>query len=409
MEPKLSARYSPRLIHASTELQAGRMLAEIGVDPYGIRAMLPKMRSLLIALDNVECRVANILKQEMLASGGDAAVHRESVACAKPSTDVLIMGTPKQIRLLASKLAAQPFGLSGLSRRLIEILENSEWTDYRLRTGRREMTLGITTAVMGILNVTPDSFSDGGQFPTVDAAVQCGCRMVDTGADFIDVGGESSRPGAEPVAPDVELARVLPVIETLRSRVDVPISIDTTKAEVARRALAAGAEIVNDISAMTSDPAMPAVVSESGAAVILMHMRGLPKTMQETLPEYRSLPGDVVLYLTERLEAAQKKGIGFDRIIVDPGFGFGKSLGDNLALLNGLEELRVLGRPILAGVSRKSFVRQIAGDALTVSAEGTTAAIAAAAMNGAAIVRVHDVPSARKVVAMIDALRRART
>ena len=187
------------------------------------------------------------------------------------------------------------------------------------------------------------------------------------------------------------------------------MSVDTTKAEIARHALAAGAEIVNDISAMTYDPAMPAVVAESGAAVVLMHMRGLPKTMQAALSEYRSLPGDIVLYLKERLEAAQTSGIGFDRIIVDPGFGFGKSLGDNLALLNGLEELRVLGRPILAGVSRKSLVRQIAGDALTVSAEGTTAAIAAAAMNGAAIVRVHDVPSARKVVAMIDALRRART
>jgi len=140
-----------------------------------------------------------------------------------------------------------------------------------------------------------------------------------------------------------------------------------------------------------------------------MHMRGLPKTMQSTLPEYRSLPGDVVLYLRERLEAAQTAGIGFDRIIVDPGFGFGKSRGDNLALLDGLAELRMLGRPILAGVSRKSFVRQITGDALTASSEGTAAAIAAAAMNGAAIVRVHDVPAARKVVAIIDALTRART
>lgn len=409
MEPKPNGRYSPRLIHAPTELQAGRILAEIGVDPYGIRAMLPKMRSLLIALDDVECRVANILKQEMLASGGDAAVHRDSVACAKPSTDALIMGTPKQIRRLAEKLAAQPFGLSGLSRRLIEILENSECTDYLLRTGRREMTLGKTTAVMGILNVTPDSFSDGGKFPTVDAAVLCGCRMAEAGADFIDVGGESSRPGADPVPIDVELARVLPVIESLHARVEVPISIDTTKAEVARRALAAGAEIVNDISAMTCDPAMPALMAESGAAVVLMHMRGLPKTMQSTLPEYRSLPGDVVLYLRERLEAAQTAGIGFDRIIVDPGFGFGKSRGDNLALLDGLAELRMLGRPILAGVSRKSFVRQITGDALTASSEGTAAAIAAAAMNGAAIVRVHDVPAARKVVAIIDALTRART
>ncbi|HOG08089.1 MAG TPA: dihydropteroate synthase [Syntrophales bacterium] len=409
MELKPNGRYSPRLIHAPTELQAGRILARIGVDPHGIRAMLPKMRSLLIALDDVECRVANILKQEMLASGGDAAVHRESVACTNPSTDVLIMGTPKQIRRLAAKLAVQPFGLSGLSRSLIEILENSECTDYLLRTGHREMTVGKTTAVMGILNVTPDSFSDGGQFPTVDAAVQYGYRMAEEGADFIDVGGESSRPGADPVPADVELARILPVIEALHACVEVPVSVDTTKAEIARHALAAGAEIVNDISAMTYDPAMPAVVAESGAAVVLMHMRGLPKTMQATLSEYRSLPGDIVLYLKERLEAAQTSGIGFDRIIVDPGFGFGKSLGDNLALLNGLAELRMLGRPILAGVSRKSFVRQITGETLSASSEGTAAAIAAAAMNGAAIVRVHNVPAARKVVSMIDALKEART
>jgi dihydropteroate synthase len=397
--------YFPRIIQAASALEAEDILAGIGVDPHGIRAMLPKMSHVLIRIDGVSCRVANIIKQEMLSCGGDAAVHREAVACARPSTDVLIMGTRKQVLTLAGKLDAQPFGLAAFAGRLRDTLTNDGLEVHTLRTAQRQLMVGGRTRVMGILNVTPDSFSDGGRYAEAEDAVRCGCGMDEAGADFIDVGGESSRPGAQPVSLGVELDRVIPVIRELNGRVRCPISVDTTKAEVARQALAAGAEIVNDISAMTADPAMAAVVADSGAAVVLMHMRGTPCTMQEELRPYRHLPGDVIDHLRERIAAATAAGIESDRIIVDPGFGFGKSVADNLRLLARLSDFRVLGRPVLVGISRKSFVRLISGDALDCSGEGTTAAVAAATMNGAAIVRVHDVRAALKATAVIDALK----
>lgn len=393
------------MIQIASTSEAEHILAGIGVDPYGVRAMLSKMSHLLIRIDGVSCRVANIIKQEMLSCGGDAAVHRAAVACARPFTDVLMMGTRKQVLALAAKLDAQPFGLASLSERLRELLTNAGREIHTLRTPRRQITIGGRTQIMGILNVTPDSFSDGGRYASTEDAIRCGCAMDETGVDFIDVGGESSRPGAEPVALDCELNRVIPVIRGLSGRVRCAISVDTTKAEVARQALAAGAEIINDISAMTADPAMTAVAAESGAAVVLMHMRGTPRTMQSELLPYRHLPGDVIDHLRERVAAATSAGIASDRIIVDPGFGFGKSVADNLRLLARLSDFRVLGRPLLVGISRKSFIRHISGDAVDKTGEGTTAAIAAAAMNGAAIVRVHDVRAALKTTAVIDALK----
>jgi len=381
------------------------VLDQIKVDACGIEAMLPKMRHLNILVAGVSCRAANIIKQEMLAVGGDAAVARGTVACSIPATDVILMGTSKQLRRFTEKITRQPFGLSLLAAAVVRFLENIDKQSHILKTARRDITLGDRTLIMGIVNVTPDSFSDGGRYLTTDQAVAHALRLIDEGADILDFGGESSRPGALPVSPEEESARVVPVIEAVARQVDAPLSIDTTKAAVARAAIEAGAEIVNDISSMSFDGQMPAVVSGSGAAVILMHMRGTPVDMQAGDLTYASLWGEIIRYLEGRIAAAQKDGIEGWRIVVDPGLGFGKSAEDNFKILRDLHECRVLGVPVLVGPSRKSFIGRITGGAPEDRTEGTAAAVTAAILKGAHFVRVHDVGTMKKVAAVADAIK----
>ena len=396
-----------RYLHLTSEKEALDALKKADVDPYGIQAMLPKMFHLNIVLEGIECRVANIIKQEMLSLGGDAAVARGTVACSIARSDVILMGTLKQIQRFTEKISAQPFGLSVISDRLREILNNVFAETFPLRTCRREMTLGERTLIMGILNVTPDSFSDGGRFSSPEEAVEEGIRMAEEGADILDVGGESTRPGSDPVSPEEEMRRVIPVIQGIASRINLPLSIDTMKAAVAREALAAGAEIVNDVSAMGFDEAMAKVVADAGAAVVLMHMKGVPKSMQAGDLAYGSLRGEIIAYLKERIEQAKEAGIDPAQIVVDPGIGFGKTTEDNMRLIKYLREFRVLGRPILVGASRKSFIGRVTGGEPAERDEGTAAAVTAAILNGGQIVRVHDVAKMKKVVTMADALLRA--
>lgn len=256
---------------------------------------------------------------------------------------------------------------------------------------------------MGVLNVTPDSFYDGGRYVEVSAAVEHALEMIEDGADWIDVGGESTRPGAAPVEEATELERVLPVVEALAGT-GATVSIDTTKAGVARRALDAGAEIVNDVSALGADPAMARVVAESGAAVVLMHMRGTPRTMQADVG-YLDLTGTVFRYLRSRLEYAVERGIRSDKTIIDPGIGFGKSSAGSLELIRDLGDLSPLGRPILVGPSRKSFIGRTLALDPDKRLAATLAACTAAVLNGAGILRVHDVKEAREAASMAVAIR----
>jgi dihydropteroate synthase len=258
-------------------------------------------------------------------------------------------------------------------------------------------------AVMGVLNITPDSFSDGGRYFDPGLAFRRALQMAREGAQIIDIGGESTRPGAREVPAEAECERVLPVIRKLRGRLDRPISIDTRKAMVAERALEAGATIVNDISAMTFDREMAGVVARHRAGVVLMHMRGEPATMQ-AMARYRDVVGEVCAYLVERAEAARAAGIAKSRIILDPGIGFAKKTSHNLKLLAGLSRLCRLGYPILVGVSRKNFIREFAGPDQEQLIFGTVAAVSLAIAAGAAIVRVHDpgpIAAAVKVAAAI--------
>jgi len=383
-------------------------LERIGVDPYGVRAMLPKTRHLKILVEGVPCKVANILKQEMLSLGGDAAVARQSVSCSIPETDCLLMGTRKQLDRLLGKLRSQPFGMEELGRAIEDLIRNVEAPLAELVTARRRLVVGDRTLVMGILNVTPDSFSDGGRYYTPAEAVARGLEMAAEGADLIDVGGESSRPGADPVPEDEELRRIIPVVEGLAAGTDVPLSIDTTKAAVARAALAAGAEIINDISAMTFDRDMAKVAAETGAGVILMHMRGRPKDMQAGDLAYEDLLGEIIGFLRERIAAAGEAGIPEEALAVDPGIGFGKTAGQNLTILKRLSEFRSLGRPVVVGVSRKSFLGAVTGETEPAERrEETSAAVALAAALCPCIVRVHDVAAGRKAAAVGDAVRKA--
>lgn len=277
--------------------------------------------------------------------------------------------------------------------------------DLVWRAGQLVLDCSDRTLVMGIVNVTPDSFSDGGEALDPAAAVGRGMRLADEGADIVDVGGESTRPGSEEVPSDEERARVVPVIESLASRVPVPISVDTRKADVAEAALAVGATIVNDVSA-GHDPEMFEVVRASGAGMVLMHMQGEPRTMQEA-PSYEDVVGEVKEYLRERIEAAEFAGIDPEFLCVDPGVGFGKTFEHNLTLLHRLDELLELGRPVLVGPSRKAFIGQILDLPPAQRVEGTAAAVAWSAARGAHIVRVHDVREMVRVVRVIDAIVRA--
>lgn len=257
--------------------------------------------------------------------------------------------------------------------------------------------------LMGVLNVTPDSFSDGGLYESQDSAVARARQMVQEGADIIDIGAESSRPGSEPVSETEELRRLIPVVEAVHDAVSVPLSVDTTKSGVARRAVQAGAVIVNDISAMTFDPGMARVVSESGAGVVLMHMQGIPRTMQRA-PRYDDLVKEVHVFLADRLQAAEAAGISRKQIILDPGIGFGKLLEHNLTLLAQLSMFSNLGRPLLVGISRKGFIGQILHRSVGDRLFGTAAAVAIAVQQGAAVLRIHDVAAMRDVVRTATAI-----
>jgi dihydropteroate synthase len=267
-------------------------------------------------------------------------------------------------------------------------------------------SLGPRPLVMGIVNVTPDSFSDGGQFTATETAIEHGVRLATDGADLLDVGGESSRPGAKPVSLEDELARVIPVVRGLAAKVKVPISVDTTKAEVARQALAAGAAIVNDIAAGLGDSDMPAVVRDTRAGVVLMHMQGTPETMQLN-PTYTDVVREVREFLAERIQAFVNAGVPAERIAVDPGIGFGKTADHNRLLLAHLDELLALGRPILLGVSRKGFLGRITGRPVNERLASSLAAACFCVTRGSThVLRVHDVAATVDAARVLEALRR---
>ncbi|MFH1928267.1 MAG: dihydropteroate synthase, partial [Chloroflexota bacterium] len=409
--------FNSRVVRLETAAALRSEMEKIGSDPRGIEIMEPKGLFLTIKIEDVKYAAASIIKQEMLAKGGEAALGECIYFGDERRTDMLLMGTKRHYRRLLAKLRIQPLeSLTTLAVELKEALENYEARDRsHLTIGARDFRWGERTFVMGIINVTPDSFSgdgilssgvaagvtdgDAGDEATIDAAVAQGLRQVKEGADILDVGGESTRPGSSPVTAEEELQRVLPVIRRLAATTDVPISIDTYKASVAEAALDAGAHLVNDVWALGADPDIAALVADRGVPVILMHNRSRPKeaSVEARLGgrylggEYQDLMADIIRELRQAVESALEAGIPANNIIVDPGIGFGKTVKQNLHLLNHLDELEVMGYPILLGPSRKSFIGYTLDLPPEERLEGTAATVALGIARGADIVRVHDV------------------
>jgi len=325
----------------------------------------------------------------------------------RPGTALLSGARDQLLRLVQAAREADALGpLADALERLLAVDSPLE----PMLLGSKRLVWGERTYLMGVLNVTPDSFSDGGLSASLKRAVAHGLALAEAGADVVDVGGESTRPGAEAVPVEEELRRVLPVIEQLRARSDVPLSIDTSKAEVARAALAAGASLVNDVTGFTADAGLPAVTAGAGAGVCLMHMKGTPRTMQLS-PQYEDLVAEVLEGLASSVARAEAAGIARSRIWVDPGIGFGKSFEQNLFLLRHLREMRLLGCPVVLGTSRKGFLGALSGGKPPDQRlSGTVASVAAAAvMGGVDVVRVHDVAEVKDALAVADAIGRARS
>jgi dihydropteroate synthase len=394
-----------RCLHITNANEAIHQIREVGVDPTGVKLMEGKTLHFNLKMEEIDPRTANVLKQEMLSLGGDVAVDRRGLDCSIKQTDALLMGTQKHFEKLILKLEQYP-DLGALRQSIKEAIKNISRTHYSIRCRKQKLILGKRTLLMGVLNVTPDSFSDGGFFLNKEKAISRGLRMVEEGADVIDIGGESTRPGSKPVELEEELRRVIPVIESLEREVDVPISIDTYKSAVAQKAVEAGAQIINDISGLHFDPNLAQVAAREDIPLVLMHIRGTPETMQRDV-HYSSLFAEIIRYLKNSISMAESAGIAPGQIIIDPGIGFGKTMEDNLLILKHLYEFRILGKPILLGTSRKNFIGKILSAEVGDRLEGTLSSIAIAVLNGAHIIRSHDVLEAKKVIAVADAVRLA--
>ncbi len=378
-------------------------MQDIKVDPYGIEIMLPKASSFIVKIDSVSNITANILKQEMLSLGGDVAVARGALTGKAKKTDCLLMGNLAQFNRLTEKLNRQPFGLDGLAHNLSDSLTNFQKDEFSLSLGRGKLALRQgRTYIMGIVNLTPDSFSGDGLYgPSANKIIEYVQKLVEDGADIIDVGGESTRPGAKPVSLKEELERTIPIIKKLAKKIKAPISIDTYKPEVARQALDCGAVMVNDITGLNNK--MAKVVTNYKAGVVIMHMKGNPQTMEKN-PAYDNLIDEIIGHLDKMISSAVSSGIDRERIIIDPGIGFGKTLKHNLEILNRSKEFSILGRPILVGSSRKSFIGKILNAGPQERIFGTISACVLAVKNGANIVRVHDVKAVKQALKVTDAI-----
>jgi len=378
-------------------------LKNVGVHPVSIPIFMNKSAILPLKLLQVRTPAANIIKQEMLACGADCAVNAGCIICAHDYSDVLLLGTKKQYLRLLEKLALMPyFGLVKICEELKKILNQSPLATH-LIDGR--ILSYEHLVVMGILNITPDSFYAKSRLDDLSAVITRAGQMLEEGAEIIDIGGESTRPGSESVTVEEEMKRVVTVIEVLRKEYPQSVlSVDTYHSETAQAALAVGADIINDVSAMQADEAMVDVIVKNNAPIILMHMRGKPKDMQQHTV-YNNVVEEVTTYLLERAELLCKRGLAKEKIILDPGIGFAKNTEQNLKLMQGLQEMTGLDYPVLLAASRKATIGKVLGN---LSAEerlpGTIATSCQAVYAGANMVRVHDVKENVQAIRMLEAI-----
>ena len=374
---------------------------KIGVDPIGIKKMLPKFFHICLKIKDINSKQAIIIKQEVLSKGGEAACSRNTILNNGHKTDLLISGTNKTINELVESLLIQPFGLKIIGKDIKHILEEKSKTLKPLKLKHKIFDFNKQTYLMGILNLTPDSFYDGGKYKNIDAALRQTQIMIKKGVDIIDIGGESSRPGSKPVPENIEIKRTLPVIKAIKKRFKITLSIDTYKPKVATAVINEGIDIINNIS---SSPKMINIAAKNHIPIILMHMQKKPISMQNK-PSYRDVIADIFSYLKEKREYALKSGLSKEKIIIDPGIGFGKNLIHNTTLIKHLNTFKSLGSPILIGPSRKSMIGQILKNPNQDRLMGTAAIVALAINNGANIVRIHDVGKMKDVAKVVDFLK----
>lgn len=397
-----------RILATEKDVDLENIISGLDVDPYGLKIMLPKTKAFLVLINAISCGAANILKQEMLSLGGDVALPRGVLTGRLKKTDCLLMGNLAQLNCLKDKLKIQPFGLKSLSRNLSECLSNYQKDNFVVKVSKYTLNLGRRAYIMGIVNATGDSFSGDGLYRYAQGGLNpCDkmdfvSSMVEDGADIIDVGGQSSRPGARPISLKEESSRTVPLIKLLAKKIKVPISIDTYRPEVARAALDSGAVIINDINGLR-DPQMRKVAARYKAAVVIMHMQGRPLNMP-IHPQYKSLMGEIISYLNNSINLALESGVDKEKIIVDPGIGFGKTVAHNLQIISRLKELKCIGRPILVGPSRKSFIGKVLNVKPNERLSGTITAAVLSFKNGANILRVHDVKQVAQALKVSQAI-----
>lgn len=381
----------------------GDALAAMGAHKDSLPIFARKAQIIPLKLLEVRTPAANIIKQEMLAAGGDAVTPAGAVTCATKYVDVLLLGTRKAYGALLAKLELMPwFGMPRVADDIKAALQPAELkttlADGRVLTYEK-------LCVMGILNITPDSFYAGSRVPQLQTVLERAGKMLADGAGILDIGGESTRPGSDSVDGEEERRRVIPVIEALRKEYpEAVLSVDTYRADTAEAALAAGADIINDISAMEADARMADVVEKSNAPIILMHMRGTPKNMQQNC-EYKNVVEEVAVYLAQRAQLLRERGVGADKIILDPGIGFAKDVQQNLLLMRDLHTLTSFGYPVLLAASRKSTIGAVLGGVPAEERlEGTIATSLQAVYAGAQMVRVHDVLENVRAIRMLEAI-----
>lgn len=392
-------RYKIRALDIKNRAEGMSEFEKIGSTVPGQKIMVDKLFPLAVKVKGLKVLAINILKQEMLARGGDVVTSRDTLLETRGTTDVIIEGHQKSFKSLIPKLKVQPFGLKDLADELEIFLKDNKNNRNKksFRIGKKKFDLISNTLVMGIINVTPDSFFDGGKYNHKDQAVKRISEMIADGADIIDIGGLSSRPGSKPVSLEEELERTIPVIESVSNNFDTLISIDTYRSEITLEAISAGAHMVNDISAFNMDKNMAGVVADKGVSVTLMHMQGKPEDMQKN-PQYDNVVDEIYEYLDGKANDAIGAGISPDKIILDPGIGFGKTLDHNLSILNKISEFSSMGYPIMVGASRKSFIGGILDLPVEDRLEGSLAAAVWSVINGANILRVHDVAETVRAV-----------
>ncbi len=396
-----SELYNVRFIEMKNEYDINDQLNSIGVDPENVGNLTDKFRFYSMKVENVDTRGANLVEQYINQLGGVVAINSEARAFTVRFTDLLLSGSRHMFSLLVIRLKKEPFGLDELAGEIKKCIESDNGV---MMWSGRVLDFHKKTYVMGILNSTPDSFFDESRIASVHEAVERAEKMIKAGVDIIDIGGESSRPGSDSVSEDEEIRRVIPVVQAIRERSDIIISIDTRKKNVAERALDSGADIINDISGLQNNMEMAKLIARRKTPIILMHIRGIPKNMQKN-PYYKNTVSEILRELQSSISKAMGAGIPHDKIIIDPGIGFGKRLEDNLKIIRELQSFKSLNFPVLIGLSRKSFIGQILDKPVEKRLIGTIVANTVAILNGANIIRVHDVGQTVEMVKIIESIR----